>query len=333
LCLFGLHKMDRILSLKDNLCAAVENEDHTKALQLLEQLESEQITLAVLQETKVGVTVGKLRKHSDSRLAQASAKIVAKWKTVVPPPLTSATPTKTDTNKTTSCTIATNTKAEPPTPTPSPSKTTHSTVISDAQRKRSSPPIESVESPSSKRPKLQHAEKPERKASPPLNSGYPPDPRMKIRETLAAQLEPTGEGERDAQKLAAEIEQEVFNMFGDTDKAYYAKCRQLRFNLGHKTRELRNRVMCGEVTPARLCQMTVEELAPKVLQDQRAKIREEQKRNIQPTNPEDLAESDQYECKKCGKRMTKLRQLQTRGADEPMTTFVTCLACGNHWRF
>ncbi len=38
-------------------------------------------------------------------------------------------------------------------------------------------------------------------------------------------------------------------------------------------------------------------------------------------------------CPKCAHNRAYYRQLQIRSADEPMTTFVTCLNCGNHWRF
>jgi transcription elongation factor S-II len=34
-------------------------------------------------------------------------------------------------------------------------------------------------------------------------------------------------------------------------------------------------------------------------------------------------------CGKCGKRNCTYNQLQTRSADEPMTTFVMCNECGN----
>jgi len=39
-----------------------------------------------------------------------------------------------------------------------------------------------------------------------------------------------------------------------------------------------------------------------------------------------------FKCGKCGKRRTTYTQLQTRSADEPMTTFVLCLDCGNRWK-
>jgi len=44
------------------------------------------------------------------------------------------------------------------------------------------------------------------------------------------------------------------------------------------------------------------------------------------------AETDQFKCGKCKQRKCKYYQLQTRSADEPMTTFVTCVNCGNRWK-
>lgn len=40
----------------------------------------------------------------------------------------------------------------------------------------------------------------------------------------------------------------------------------------------------------------------------------------------------QFKCGKCKKMKTTYAQLQTRSADEPMTTFVTCHNCGNRWK-
>lgn len=44
------------------------------------------------------------------------------------------------------------------------------------------------------------------------------------------------------------------------------------------------------------------------------------------------AATDEFKCYKCKKRKCTYYQLQTRSADEPMTTFVTCLVCGNRWK-
>jgi transcription elongation factor S-II len=40
-----------------------------------------------------------------------------------------------------------------------------------------------------------------------------------------------------------------------------------------------------------------------------------------------------FKCGKCKSYKTSYYQLQTRSADEPMTTFVNCVNCGNKWRF
>ena len=46
-----------------------------------------------------------------------------------------------------------------------------------------------------------------------------------------------------------------------------------------------------------------------------------------------MATSDNYECRKCKQRKCYVYQQQTRSADEPMTTFITCQVCGNKWQF
>jgi DNA-directed RNA polymerase subunit M/transcription elongation factor TFIIS len=48
---------------------------------------------------------------------------------------------------------------------------------------------------------------------------------------------------------------------------------------------------------------------------------------------ENMAATDTYKCKKCGKRKCTVTQQQTRSADEPMTTFVTCLVCHTTFKF
>lgn len=39
-----------------------------------------------------------------------------------------------------------------------------------------------------------------------------------------------------------------------------------------------------------------------------------------------------FKCGKCKSVKTTYYQMQTRSADEPMTTFVTCTGCGNRWK-
>ena len=39
-----------------------------------------------------------------------------------------------------------------------------------------------------------------------------------------------------------------------------------------------------------------------------------------------------FKCRKCGSKKTTYYQMQTRSADEPMTTYVTCQGCGLKWK-
>ena len=49
--------------------------------------------------------------------------------------------------------------------------------------------------------------------------------------------------------------------------------------------------------------------------------------------PKQTATTDQFRCGKCHKRECSYYQLQTRSADEPMTTFITCINCDHKWKF
>ena len=44
------------------------------------------------------------------------------------------------------------------------------------------------------------------------------------------------------------------------------------------------------------------------------------------------ATTDRFTCRKCYSKKSTYYQLQTRSADEGITTFVTCLNCGTRWK-
>lgn len=56
-----------------------------------------------------------------------------------------------------------------------------------------------------------------------------------------------------------------------------------------------------------------------------------QKHNISNTYKPEVREGV-LQCKLCGGKKTLYYQMQTRSADEGMTTFYTCAGCGNRWR-
>ena len=54
--------------------------------------------------------------------------------------------------------------------------------------------------------------------------------------------------------------------------------------------------------------------------------------NIEKNKMMDDDYDGQFKCGKCKSKKTDYYQLQTRSADEPMTTYVTCKNCGNRWK-
>ena len=85
-----------------------------------------------------------------------------------------------------------------------------------------------------------------------------------------------------------------------------------------------------EIQAHKLAFMTHQEMSPekwdKLIEDK--KIRDENK-----YEPKLEASTDKFTCRKCRSKKCTYYQLQTRSADEPMTTFVTCLECDRRWKF
>ena len=46
----------------------------------------------------------------------------------------------------------------------------------------------------------------------------------------------------------------------------------------------------------------------------------------------EVPKTTKFKCRRCKSRKTTYYELQTRSADEPMTTFITCLNCGKRWK-
>jgi len=75
--------------------------------------------------------------------------------------------------------------------------------------------------------------------------------------------------------------------------------------------------------------MTHQEICPdkwkKLIEDKKVRDKQKYEPNIE-------ASTDNFTCNKCKSKKCTYYQLQTRSADEPMTTFVTCLECGKRWK-
>ena len=89
---------------------------------------------------------------------------------------------------------------------------------------------------------------------------------------------------------------------------------------------LLEKVQNGEIKPRNLAFMSHQEMFPE-------KWKEMIEKKIKRDTHEAVSmATDEFKCFKCRKRKCSYYQLQTRSADEPMTTFVSCLNCGNNWK-
>lgn len=110
---------------------------------------------------------------------------------------------------------------------------------------------------------------------------------------------------------------------------YLYKIRSLCFNLSHQDNtELRDRVRNHEINYYELVRLSPRELFP-----------EHWKQFPLPSPESELGHHTEqhnamFPCPRshCRSHNTSYVQLQTRSADEPMSTFHTCHACGHHWR-
>ena len=137
----------------------------------------------------------------------------------------------------------------------------------------------------------------------------------------------------DVAQTAIAIENAMHAQWSDTGKEYKAKFRQLSFNLKDpKNPDLRQSVADGLISPAVLLDLSPEELGSDERRNSNAKIREHAT-NEAVRGQKKEASTDAFKCGKCKQRKCTYYQLQTRSADEPMTTFVTCVNCDNRWKF
>ena len=131
---------------------------------------------------------------------------------------------------------------------------------------------------------------------------------------------------------AQSIERCLFNEFKSTSANYKSKFRSKYLNLKDKNNPtLRSGLISGMITPERFSSMTSAEMASDDRRRINSMISEQNMLNSQLAK-DNAAETDQFKCGRCNQRKCKYYQMQTRSADEPMTTFVTCVNCGNRWR-
>jgi len=85
-------------------------------------------------------------------------------------------------------------------------------------------------------------------------------------------------------------------------------------------------ILKGDIKPVYVAFLEPVQLNPKAwsLELEKQRIHDEIEKNTSSTNI--------YKCYRCGNSKCRVRHIQTRSADEPMTTFVTCLVCFNTFK-
>jgi transcription elongation factor S-II len=138
--------------------------------------------------------------------------------------------------------------------------------------------------------------------------------------------------------IADNIEEAIYNIytFKLDENEYEQKARQLALNLNQtsyvKNTYLYPKVLNGEITPKQLVHLTPQELFPSKWEHTILENKELLKKQVEGSKAR--ATTDMFVCPKCKKRETTYYEQQTRGADEPMTKFITCVAdgCNKQWK-
>ena len=116
-------------------------------------------------------------------------------------------------------------------------------------------------------------------------------------------------------------------------KIYFNKSRSLYSNISSesyiKNINLLKNIKNNKVELNNIAFMTYQELFP-----EHWKKFLDEKHKKETCMYEDIIEAmtDEFKCGRCKNRQCSYYELQTRSADEGMTTFITCLKCGNRWK-
>jgi hypothetical protein len=140
--------------------------------------------------------------------------------------------------------------------------------------------------------------------------------------------------------MSKNLEKSVFNFAVRSDNPswenpsfrsrYTHKAMEIIRLLRDPTCSLKTRLLTGQIQAREVGRMGPVELFPGGPWDatkQQIHIEEERRRAAANNVPEGL-----FQCRKCKSKKTRYYQMQTRSADEPMTTFVTCLQCSTRWK-
>ncbi|XP_030939684.1 transcription elongation factor TFIIS-like [Quercus lobata] len=169
------------------------------------------------------------------------------------------------------------------------------------------------------------------------NSGYRERVRKLLTEAFSRVSSETDESispSIDPVPVAATVESVLFEKIGWSNPIKKANYQSILLNLKDpKNPDLRRRVLLGEIKPETLVTMSAEEMASHKRQSENIQIQlKSLKRCMHDADEEEKATTDMFQCSRCRERKCTYYQMQTRSADEPMTTYVTCVKCNKRWK-
>uniref|UniRef100_A0A8C6SSL9 Transcription elongation factor A (SII), 3 n=1 Tax=Neogobius melanostomus TaxID=47308 RepID=A0A8C6SSL9_9GOBI len=330
---------EELIRIAKKLDKMVSRNNTEGALDLLKELKSFNMTLKLLQETRIGMSVNGIRKHCSDEEVIALAKFLIKdWKRLLGNTILrrclcclvmingyfilmtdSGSNGKTSENKN-------GLEKEPPDPNaPLPPLPLH--LHPPPPPKRPSVDGKKERSGQSSKSTSLKPHDPTSPLSPgfgtsggPLSSQFYTgvSVRDKCIEMIAAALRFDNdykEFDVNIDSMAAEIEDHIL-LLTATDMKY----------------KNRVNVLARSIELSRIATMTSEEMASDELKQLRNVLTQEAIREHQMAKTSGTS-TDMLQCSKCRKKNCTYNQVQTRSADEPMTTFVLCNECGNRWKF
>lgn len=114
---------------------------------------------------------------------------------------------------------------------------------------------------------------------------------------------------------------------------YRTKVHSLCYNIHHKNSDTVDRILRGVLLTKTIASVPPQELWTTGIYAVTLEKQIDKQIRMDEANGRALAEHKGiHQCGKCKSMKTTFYQMQTRSADEPMTTYVTCLNCGKHWK-
>jgi len=143
-----------------------------------------------------------------------------------------------------------------------------------------------------------------------------------------------GNSWQDLIQISTEIEKNVHKNFNnEVDQKYKQDMRMRVLNLRSKNNPmLVIQVLDGTIPAKEFANLKPEEMASDAIKRERKQM-ESSVLNERRIFRDSGSKSEVLKCPKCKKNNCSYTQLQTRSADEPMTTFCFCNDCGNRWKF